>query len=307
MGPDVGVNVRVMEPGDVDQGLRLSRAAGWNQTREDWEMFLRLSPSGCLVAVADDRVIGTVATVSYGDRFAWIAMVLVDPIIRRRGIGTRLMTEALDVLTHVPCIRLDATPAGREVYRQLGFVDEYPVTRMELPEPTVRAGLTIDAGAATTPSEVRPGGRPALMSAVRPMARDDMPAASSLDLPVFGADRALLLAWQFARAPEFAWAHETRGAIDGYLLGRHGSHADHLGPLIAPDRRSAVGLLDACLHQRTTRPVILDATRHDTDWYGHLYSLGFREQRSFTRMYRGAAPAGDAPDRQYAVFGPEFG
>src|SRR5215475_6038359 len=122
---------RDMTPADVAAGLALTRAARWNQTEREWELFLRLSPEGCRVAVIDERVVGTVATARYEDRFAWIGMVLVDPAERGQGIGSRLMAEALDVLKDMPSIRLDATPAGHAVYRKLDFVDEYRLSRME--------------------------------------------------------------------------------------------------------------------------------------------------------------------------------
>jgi hypothetical protein len=36
-------------------------------------------------------------------------------------------------------------------------------------------------------------------------------------------------------------------------------------------------------------------------------ALGFREQRPLVRMYRGGGPVPGQPDRQFALFGPEFG
>src|SRR5690606_6327999 len=110
---------RPMVSGDIPAGLSLCRAAGWNQTAEDWNLFLKLSPKGCCVAVDDEgQVRGTVTTVRYEDHFSWIGMVLVDPSHQRRGIGIQLLREALHVLGDEGTIKLDATPAGRTVYVQ---------------------------------------------------------------------------------------------------------------------------------------------------------------------------------------------
>src|SRR5215468_725593 len=106
------IHYRDMVATDIPVGLRLCRAASWNQTARDWELFLRLSPRGCRVAVKNERVIGTVATVRYETRFSWIGMALVDPVERGQGVGSRLISEALDALKGMPSIRLDATPAG---------------------------------------------------------------------------------------------------------------------------------------------------------------------------------------------------
>ena len=106
------VALRSMRATDIDAGLRLCRVSGWNQVRRDWEQFLALSPDGCCVAEHEGHVVGTVATVRYGTRFGWIGMVLVDPAVRGRGIGTRLLDHALALLSDMPLVRLDATPAG---------------------------------------------------------------------------------------------------------------------------------------------------------------------------------------------------
>ncbi len=71
---------------DHDGALALSTAIGWNQRAEDWRMLLRIAPSGSFAAVADGRVVGTAIGIDYG-RFGWIAMMLVDPAYRGRGLG----------------------------------------------------------------------------------------------------------------------------------------------------------------------------------------------------------------------------
>src|SRR6478672_1599886 len=127
------IEYRKMTPGDIDAGLSLCRSAGWNQIENDWKLFLALSPDGACVAVDEHgKVVGTVTTISYDNRFSWIGMVLVDPEKKRQGIGTHLLREALHVLEHIDTVKLDATPAGREVYLKLGFVDEYMLSRMVL-------------------------------------------------------------------------------------------------------------------------------------------------------------------------------
>ena len=119
-----------MRSEDIPAGLRLCRAASWNQVAADWELFLTASPDGCRVATSENGdVVGTAATIGYGDAFRWIAMVLVDPSYRRAGIGTQLLKESLALVGDTTA-RLDATPAGRGVYVPLGFREEYGLQRM---------------------------------------------------------------------------------------------------------------------------------------------------------------------------------
>ncbi len=108
---------------DIEAGLSLCRASGWNQLEADWRCFLEFSPQGCRVALADGEVVGTVATLNFEQRFGWISMLLVDPRWRSHGIGSRLLEEACQVLSSVPAARLDATPAGKLVYDMSGFQD----------------------------------------------------------------------------------------------------------------------------------------------------------------------------------------
>jgi len=278
---------REMVPGDIDAGLRLCRASRWNQTAADWAEFLELEPHGARVAVRNGRVVGSVATVRYKDRFAWIGMVLVEPSERGRGIGTRLLELGLQVLTDVPCIRLDATPAGHGLYLKLGFRDEYGHARMG------RAG-------AFEPARVDG-------DAARPMLRDDLPRVKELDRSVFGADRSALLDWLWAGAPEYARVIARRGALRGFSFGRRGFDFEHVGPVVAEDEATARQLTAACLALPHGRPVVLDAPRHSMEWRGWLEEIGFREQRPFLRMARGENRHPGLPERQFAILGPEFG
>lgn len=278
---------RDMTPADVAAGLKLCRAARWNQTERDWGLFLRLSPEGCRVAVMDERVVGTVATARYEDRFAWIGMALVDPAERGQGIGARLMAEALDVLKDMPSIRLDATPAGHAVYQKLGFVDEYRLSRME--------------------TVVSSGDLMLRRNPARPMTKDDFPAVAIFDREIFGADRRLTLGWMFDGAPEYAWIIEARGQINGYTFGRRGFNFEHLGPVVAHDQQTARRLVSACLSRQAGKPFIIDASHHDADWRSWLESIGFCEQRPFIRMFYRDNPYPGLPPKQFGILGPEFG
>src|SRR5438093_13137727 len=122
---------------DLDDALRLRTVVGWNQRLDDWRMLLRLAPAGAFAArfggrdvsaVSDVSIVGTAIGIDYGG-FAWIAMMLVDPAYRGRGLGHRLLEAAMDAVpSHVP-IRLDATLLGRPLYRRYGFEDEAMLSR----------------------------------------------------------------------------------------------------------------------------------------------------------------------------------
>ncbi|MGC8759551.1 MAG: GNAT family N-acetyltransferase [Bryobacteraceae bacterium] len=123
--------LRRLEPSDLPALLRLSTAAGWNQTAEDWLRLLELEPEGCFGIEQDERIVASATVISYGEALAWIGMVLTLPEYRGRGHAMQLMRHCLDFCTQrgIATVRLDATEMGRPVYERLGFHAEYGVAR----------------------------------------------------------------------------------------------------------------------------------------------------------------------------------
>lgn len=281
------IRYRLMTPADIPAGLSLCRSAGWNQISRDWELFLTLSPEGCLVAADDQgKVVGTVTTVRYADHFSWIGMVLVDREKQRQGIGIGLLRESLQVLHPEETVKLDATPAGREVYLKLGFMDEYRLSRMHV-------------------AEVSASALPASVTA-RPVNPGDVPALLGFDREVFGADRKPILEWLLNGGQQYAFMVGDKTRIRGYCFGRPGHNFTHIGPVISEDIDTAIQLVSAAL-RNCMGPVVVDALHHTPEWIQWLSSMGFHEQRLLTRMYRGTNTWPGISEKQFAILGPEFG
>jgi ribosomal protein S18 acetylase RimI-like enzyme len=275
--------IRAMTLADISAGMRLKNAAGWNQTKEDWERLLRASPEGCFVAEWNGKVAGTVTTIIYEDRFAWIGMVLVQPELRGRGIGTSLLVRAIDYLdaSRIPCAKLDATPQGKLLYERLGFQTEFHLERHILRRDPGR-------GAALERAE-------------------DIEAVLAMDRDIFGADRSALLVSIANAAPEFVAVARQDGVLGAYALGRRGSHADHLGPWIARTEPAAREILENFLLHSQRDVVLVDVVK-DNPWAsGLLIEKGFGFTRPLTRMYRGENAHPGRPDLVCAILGPEFG
>jgi GNAT superfamily N-acetyltransferase len=295
------LDFREMTAADLPDGLRLSRASGWNQTLEDWRLLLSLGPRLFRVAVEDGRVVATGGAVRYGDDLAWICMILVDPERRGHGLGTRLFDEVL-ARTGVArraglrAVGLDATPAGRGIYVQRGFKDAGGIVRLR----AERKGSGLES------CSREPGTIQDLTPAVWPLTAEHLEAVLAFDREVFGADRGTVVRWAFASAPDLARVAFDGARVAGYCFGRHGDHSDHVGPVVAEDPALARDLVRAGLSRPGRRPLILDA-RAEPDWLAALGELGFREQRPFTRMYLGDARPAARPPLELAVFGPEFG
>jgi len=219
---------------DVPDGMRLKELANWNQTEQDWQLFLSANPQGCFVAEVHGRVVGTVTTMIYENRFAWVGMVLVEPEFRKRGIGSALLERAIKHLESrgIACMKLDATPQGKPVYQKLGFVSEYEIDRWRLKR------------------SVKP---------IKPCtASGKVEDVLYIDREVFGADRSALLKALSQSAPEFVRVLTPPTDPAGYTFGRHGSHSDHLGPWIAYGQGPAAELLAAFLARSSREVVVVD-------------------------------------------------
>jgi GNAT superfamily N-acetyltransferase len=296
------LDFRDMTEADLADGLRLSRASGWNQTLEDWRLLLSLGPGLFRLAVEGGRVVASGGAVRYGDALAWICMILVDPEHRGRGIGTRVFddvlarTEAAVRTGGLRVVGLDATAAGRGIYLQRGFVEGLPP----------RVGGPFGGGPGLVRMRVEGGEGARGPVSVRPLAARDLEAVLARDLEVFGADRGAVLRWAFASAPDLARVAREGAQVAGYCFGRHGDHSDHVGPVVAEDPALARDLVLACLSRPRQGAMIVDA-RVEPGWLAALGGLGFREQRPFTRMYLGDARPNARPALEPAILGPEFG
>jgi GNAT superfamily N-acetyltransferase len=283
----VGTSVTFLDLTDehIPAGLRLCRQSGWNQTEADWRALLA-PPSVFRGARLGDTIIGTAGAVVYGDRLAWVCMVLVDTAERGQGLATSLVDQVLERLPDGAVVGLDATAKGQAVYERLGFQGGGTLARLDTLSPAIPE---------------------APLPSVRPLVAADLPRLLSSDLEVFGADRGRVLRASLAAAPEYAWCVEDGDRLVAYGFGRVGHDADQIGPVVAFATSAAVAIVRSSLSARPARRFFVDATPRP-EWREALGELGFREQRGFTRMYRGGralAPAGE--EQCLAIFGPEFG
>src|SRR5437667_4527396 len=87
--------IRRLGVADVTSALVLSMQAGWNQTEDDWRMLIDLVPEGCLGMEVDGELAATTTLVCYGQRLAWVGMVLTKIEFQGHGLARRLLSEVL--------------------------------------------------------------------------------------------------------------------------------------------------------------------------------------------------------------------
>lgn len=261
--------------------VALSAEAGWNQTSEDWALFLR---HGTVLGLrtAQGVTVASAAVLPYPDDFAWISMVLVTASRRRQRIGTRILEACCAEIARRGLVAmLDATPAGERIYRPLDFEAICNLSRWQ---GVIDSGVDSPVG-------------------VRAMVAGDIPIVTGIDAATFGSRREFLIESLFRRRPQLAFVSEDN---TGFVLARPGRMATQIGPLVATNEDAADTLLAAAL-SRVNGPVFLDLIDGRDILVRNLRQRGFSVQRPFVRMgLNRCAPFGD-PAHLFVVAGPEFG
>ena len=280
--------VRPMQPGDIVYAMKLSNAEGWNQTEKDWKLLIESPQNVCLLAEYNKKIIGTTTAMNYANQIAWIGMVLVAKECRGQGVSKLLLTNVLKKLESFASIKLDATPAGQQVYKKFDFKDEYLITRVvtgSMPNLAFKDDTTI----------------------VESIGLKDIEEIIALDEHVFGTNRRQLIESLIIRCPHKAWLLKRNNSISGFALGREGNKYHHVGPVFGSTINDVKMLIRKALKEINNQPVVIDVLNKKEDLINWLNSIGFTMQRHFVRMYKKENSFPGIVNKQYLICGPEFG
>ena len=281
-----GAMERGLAPEHAESLVALSAEAGWNQVAADWRFLLR---HGTGIGMADEAGawIASALALPLAPRLSWLGMVLTTKAWRGRGIGTHLLRRCIEaVRARGAAAGLDATEFGRPVYLPLGFADVYTLKRWHI-ERTPEA--------ADAPTRIR----------LRRLTASDVPALAAYDAPRSAMARGEILAHLQSRAPYLSFVAEAGEAIVGFVLGREGRIAHHLGPIVAESEAIALALA-AQAGIAANPPFVIDVPDRHAGMRRWLEVSGAVSPRGFTRMILGEAPGLAANERIFAISGPEL-
>jgi RimJ/RimL family protein N-acetyltransferase len=286
------LEIRGLRASDLAVADELRGAAGWNQSVVDWRRILALNPKGSFLATWDGKKIGTITTTRYGEDLAWIGMVLVEPSFRRRGVANDLLKHAIKYLkaNNVKCIKLDATPQGQQVYKKLGFKQEWNLHRWEW------KGSVQDLLRHRVPRDIF----------LRELDPCDLPKIKILDRRVFGADRGRLIQALLAGAIR-ATVWDLYSDIESYGIIRPGVDADYLGPVVSTSEHHAHLLIRDLISRSQQERIYWDIPDDNVKAEEIAESIGFEVQRPLVRMYMGKNIAKGDPGSMYAITDPATG
>lgn len=282
------IQIRKLLSEDIERAMKLVFAEGWNQTEKDWQLLIINPHNECLVAEADGKLLGTASAINYLNNVAWIGMVLVDKEYRGNGISKILLSYIFEELKSCKSIKLDATPIGEAVYKKLGFVSEYQISRfVSTSFETLHCKET-----KIIPQKVK---------------KKDIPSIIEFDLHSFGVDRTQLIRSLVKDYPDKSWVLKQNDNIIGFALGRKGNKYHQIGPVSARSSGNAQLLITHALKDLYRQSIVVDILDDKQELSAWLNSIGFMEQRCFTRMFLKNNPFPGEKNLQYLICGPEFG
>ena len=260
---------RQLQQEDIAFAYEMTKTEMWNVTIEDVRRMFKFEPDGCFMAELEGAPAGHVFSVTYG-KLDWIGLLIIKKEFRRMGIARLLMLKANKYLLSrgVQTIRLEVVSELSELYRGLGFVDEYDSLRFE--------------GAATTASSET--------KSISPMSRRMVGEVAKFDAGYFGAKRIKVIERLYEAYPEMCYVSHSGSKILGYIMVRKAEEGYNLGPWVCiPEKKHiADSLLTACLQQiDKADPVYLGVPAPNQSAIEILRNKGFVQFPKSIRMFCG--------------------
>ena len=268
------ITLKTMTTEHLNDAVELSRHVGWPHRREDWELMQSLSQG--VVVQEEGRVVGTILMTPYGDDAATVNMVIVDAAMRGRGLGRKLMEEALARAGERTCY-LVATQEGLPLYEKLGFVATGKIVQHQGLAPSVDAPAHVSWGEDC-----------------------DHARLVVLDRAAFGHDRSALMGSLRERA-KFAVVRDE-GDVQAFAAIRRFGRGLVIGPVVARKLHEARCLIDFLLADSAGEFVRID-TDESTDLGEWLTRRGLAHVGGGITMRRTADEPNDetTPHRTYAL------
>lgn len=245
-------------------------------TPEGWSLepaeLGRLHALGGAVGAFDDGRLTGFLTFLNTPPYRWIGNVAVSSSVRGKGIGARMVDEAMRGAARTALYSVEKAVT---LYARAGFVPQGIVTAMRA-------------------ADARPG--PGGAASWEP---NDIAAALALDRDVTGMDREALLRALLAAYPAFAL--RRNGRLVAFGVAKTYPDVTEIGPVVSQTRAEGWALVDEIL--RATRgPHELALHRPGPEATARGFTLTFRA----IPMFHGGTPAWDL-ERYQAAAGLEKG
>ncbi len=260
-------HVKQMSPSDFQFATRLANTMDWNMAPEDFEFNSSLEPEGCLVAFEGSKRIGVATSISF-DKVGWFGNLIVKEKYRRKGVGRLLVRHAVNYLQSkgVKTVGLYAYPNLVSFYGSLGFKNnmDYSLLHTECLQNVIAENLP-------------------------KVEKQQIGAIEEFDAGFFGGNRKRLLESIILEKGNLSYYYSENNHVVGYVAATVYESMAWVGPLIceAGNVKAAIALVKLALAKLTGKNVFLVLPKKETALLDMLFSVGFKEDFSVSRMFLG--------------------
>ncbi|WP_394139956.1 GNAT family N-acetyltransferase [Cytobacillus oceanisediminis] len=204
--------------------IELSASVGWDY--DEHEIGTVLS-SGKIFGHknAQGKIVSSAASIPYDTHLASIGMVIVHEEYRGLGLGKEVTQKCVNNISKTSSIMLIATKEGKPLYEKMGFktvdfVHKYLCDRFTATNTVCPSGIAIEN-----------------------FKDSDFRAILEIDQAAYGDKRSLFLCNRIKQSNQCVVVKDDRGKIIGYGLSILGPINLLLGPIAAPDSKTAALIL----------------------------------------------------------------
>ncbi len=130
MSPKLQINP--LRVSDIPLVTEWARVEGFAPGAGDLGIYRHTDRQGLWVGWLDGQPIGCIAGVRYNNDYGFVGLFLVIPEFRGNGYGVQLWKHALNHLSNIPCIGLEAAINRIDDYSRWGFRTSSTTTRWQL-------------------------------------------------------------------------------------------------------------------------------------------------------------------------------
>jgi len=284
------VSIRLFSESDIGFAYESCIKEKWLHSLRTIKRLYSYEPKGCFVAEVNGKQAGHVFSFSYG-KVGWIGLLIVDEKHRQSGIGTLLMKRAMSYLldSGVETIKLEAVPEIANLYRKLGFVDEFDSLRF---------------------MRINKKGSQQTNQSIKLLKKNEIIEIAEFDSKYFGANRAQVLRRLHEDNPKHCFNYRLDSQIIGYIMCHEIETGYRMGPWVCNPHYPLIakGLISKCM--QTIRPdakLYVGVPATNSEAVGILQDLDFELYSKSIRMYYGRKLENENVQGIFSIGGPENG
>lgn len=265
---------------DVSELIELSSSVGWDYDEHEINTIFS---SGNIYGHknAEGRIVSSAAIIHYDTNLASLGMVIVHPEYRGLGLGKEVTQTCIDSVSEETSIMLISTKEGKPLYERIGF-KSVDVVHKFLCETFI--SNTLDLSNEFTLEHYHPS---------------DFSKVKELDSAAFGDERNTFLFNRINQSKQRIVVKDRNNDILGFGLSVQGPIHLIVGPIVAPDCKTAASIINALAfnHGGNLR---IDVPSGHPDFMTFLRKCGFEKVNEPPIMMKNSATM---PSRNHELYG----